>query len=111
MKVGLVRHFKVKCPPLQKEWLCRDDILDGVKIYDNSSAHRLKMNKNKFIWKRHYGSSPLLRASTTASNIFNRDWFVLKVLKREIKKISENNKKPDIDFFKIITVFKYFNYQ
>ena len=69
MKIGLVRHFKVKCKPKQK-WLYLRQFYEWIEAYDNSEI----LYPNNFGYNDSWDicfSSDLRRAKLTAEFIFD----------------------------------------
>lgn len=93
MKVGLVRHFKVKKDLPQKGLLTRDDLLTWFDEYDKADIESGDVDLADIDWRACY-SSNLPRALRTAERIFNghiisvdglREFEPMALFKRNIK--------------------------
>ncbi|WP_088105695.1 histidine phosphatase family protein [Halalkalibacter urbisdiaboli] len=81
MKIGLIRHFKVKRGYPQK-LVTGKDLMNWVEEYDQSEVEETELDLGAVDWKRCY-SSDLPRAKVTARKAFKEEIIYMKEL-REI---------------------------
>lgn len=70
MKIGLVRHFKVKLPFPKKTWLTRSEIINWFHQYELTEVENREVDLCGIDWNQCYSSS-LNRAVTTARKIYD----------------------------------------
>lgn len=81
MKIGLVRHFKVKHPFPKKTLLSKSEVINWFNEYDNNiNIEYKKVDLLQINWERCY-SSPMIRALKTASHIYPGEILEVKELK------------------------------
>ncbi|WP_201716495.1 histidine phosphatase family protein [Rossellomorea arthrocnemi] len=82
MKIGLIRHFKVK-RGYPASFVTSEELMKWVEEYDASGVEENKVDLKDIDWKSCY-SSDLSRAQITAQAIYNGDISFLEEL-REIR--------------------------
>ncbi|MBB6453275.1 hypothetical protein HNQ94_001723 [Salirhabdus euzebyi] len=110
LKVGLLRHFKVKRGYPDK-FVTSDQIKKWMVEYDNSDVEEKEIDLKEIEWKRCY-SSDLLRAKKTAQKAFKGNIIYLEQL-REIPVspfIKKNIKLPLYVHFILTRLAFYFNH-
>ncbi|MCX7749664.1 MAG: histidine phosphatase family protein [Clostridia bacterium] len=70
MKIGLLRHFKVKIELPKKVFISRNELSAWLEEYDKSDIEYGQVDLCSVLWKRCY-SSDLIRCTKTAENVFN----------------------------------------
>lgn len=70
MRIGLVRHFKVKHPFPDKFLLTAEEVVQWFEAYEQAELDITPADLRNVSWEICY-SSPLNRAVKTAKNIFN----------------------------------------
>jgi len=111
MKIGLIRHFKVK-RGYPNKLVTKDELLKWVEEYDASDVLENDIDLCNVDWKRCY-SSDLPRAEVTAKKAFEGNVFFLPEL-REIKLspfFQRNIKLPLVLHILIIRIAWLFNHK
>lgn len=80
MRIGLVRHFKVKIGLPKKLFITRDELSTWFDEYDKADVEYRQVDLCDVSWKSCY-SSDLPRAVKTAENIYNGDINILQGLR------------------------------
>src|SRR5688500_19725168 len=72
MKIGLIRHFKVKHPFPKKILVSAADAINWFEEYEVAELEIINVDLGSIEWQMCY-TSPLKRATRTASHIFPGD--------------------------------------
>lgn len=80
MRIGLVRHFKVKIELPDKAFITRDELSTWLNEYDKADIEYGQVDLCGVSWKRCY-SSDLPRALKTAENIYDGEITTLQGLR------------------------------
>lgn len=80
MKIGLVRHFKVKHKAPEKILLTASEVIEWFSGYDLADVEHQAVDLKNVNWERCF-SSPLPRAMTTAKSIFDGEIEIVNELK------------------------------
>lgn len=80
MKIGLVRHFKVKHQAPKKILLTASEVIEWFAGYDLADVEPQTVDLKNTTWERCL-SSPLPRALTTAKTIFDGEIEIINELK------------------------------
>ncbi|SDZ63522.1 Histidine phosphatase superfamily (branch 1) [Evansella caseinilytica] len=111
MKIGLIRHFKVKRGYPDK-WVTSKELMNWAVEYDESDVIEKKIDLGNIQWK-HCFSSDLARAQRTAENTFSGNIVFLEEL-REIRIspiFSMNRKLPLFIHMLLIRAAWFFNHK
>ena len=80
MKIGLIRHFKVRHSFPQKMLLSKAEVIQWFEQYDVAEVEIKDVDLCNAEWKRCY-SSPMSRAMTTGRHVFKHDIIEVSALK------------------------------
>lgn len=80
MKIGLLRHFKVKLKYPRKILLSYDEVFNWYVEYNRAEVDVKNVDISGGNWQKCY-ASPLHRAQVTVKNVFNGDITVIEELK------------------------------
>lgn len=80
MKIGLIRHFKVKHKAPKKILLTASEVIEWFSGYDLADVEHQTVDLKNVNWERCL-SSPLPRALTTAKTIFDGEIEIMNELK------------------------------
>lgn len=80
MKIGLVRHFKVKHKAPEKILLTASEVIEWFSRYDLADVEHQAVDLKNVNWERCF-SSPLPRAMATAKSIFDGEIEIVNELK------------------------------
>jgi hypothetical protein len=92
MKIGLLRHFKVKAAYPEKFWMRGVEVEEWLDRYDECEDLEV-VDLQVGDWDKCY-SSPLYRALRTAENVFEGEIITLKELEEFKPRLSRNLKLP-----------------
>ena len=74
MKIGLVRHFKVKCP--HKTMMTSKEFREWSEKYEHAGVIKTKVNMYGTKWDVCY-CSDLQRAMTTAKEVYSGKMYIV----------------------------------
>lgn len=80
MKIGLIRHFKVKLKYPWKLLLTYDEVYNWYVKYNSAEVDVKNVALNSGNWKKCY-VSPLYRAQVTVKSVYKGDFTVIEALK------------------------------
>ncbi len=80
MKIGLLRHFRVKLKYPRKPLLAYDEVFSWYEKYNNADVEIKTVDLTGGNWQKCY-ASPLHRAQVTVSSVYKSDVVVIDALK------------------------------
>lgn len=80
MKIGLIRHFKVKLKYPRKLLLSYDEVYNWYIEYNRADVEIKNVDLSGGNWKKCF-ASPLHRAQVTVNSVYNGDVTVIEALK------------------------------
>ncbi|WP_432664431.1 histidine phosphatase family protein [Wukongibacter baidiensis] len=106
MRIGLVRHFKVKMKLPKKAFISRDELSTWLDEYDKADVECEQVDLCNVSWKSCY-SSDMPRAVKTAENIYSGNITILQGL-REFNPIPlfERNHRLPFLFWVVLIQFE-----
>lgn len=109
MKIGLIRHFKVRHPFPKKFFLAKPDVLKWFEEYDSAPLEYGEVKLWNETWQKCY-ASPLLRAQATARHIYRGDIALADELKElNILHLMPNWPRFPLVFWAMLVRIKYYS--